>query len=304
MAKPEVMAKDVMKDIRSGMSNAELREKYHLSDKGLHSLFTKLIGAGILAQEAVDGRFNSSPAAHSSAAKPQSQQGPRPSPASERKAPPPAPPKPQKEETDLDLKKVANDLLSGMEDAELMKKYGVRPDGLEPLFNKLLEAGLLTEEEFYERILQAESEVVTSPTDTTSTPVTRPKTKERREKQLILAAKDGKVDRVVMHLKQGADADGRDEFGDTAILVAADAGHHDVVKMLIEKGAQVNVTDSANDTPLTLAAARQHAQVVKLLLANGADPEAKNKRGETALSIATAKGFKEVRETLLSHVKG
>ncbi len=301
MAKPEVMAKDVMKDIRSGMSNTELQEKYHLSDKGLQSLFTKLVGAGILTQAAVEERSKASFARDASAAKPQPPQETKPVPASEQKAVSSPPPKAQKRETDLDLKKLANDLLSGMEDAELMKKYHIPPDGLEPLFNRLLEAGLLTEEEFYERILQAESEVIAPPPDTSTTPVRKPK-KEGLEKRLILAAKDGKLDKLGMHLDKGADVNGRDDFGDTALLVAADGGHYAVVKLLIERGAEVNITDSANDTPLTLAAARKHVEVVKLLLAKGADAEAKNNRGETALSIASAKGFKEVRETLLGHV--
>ncbi len=48
MDKKTVNAKEILVDIKSGMTNAGLMEKYHLSEKGLQSLFKKLVDAGLL----------------------------------------------------------------------------------------------------------------------------------------------------------------------------------------------------------------------------------------------------------------
>jgi hypothetical protein len=48
MAKPRVSAKEAVRDIRSGMSDAGLMEKYGLSARGLESLFKKLLKAGVV----------------------------------------------------------------------------------------------------------------------------------------------------------------------------------------------------------------------------------------------------------------
>ncbi|MBI5251816.1 MAG: YIP1 family protein [Desulfomonile tiedjei] len=45
----------------------------------------------------------------------------------------------------ISAKQVLNDISAGMSDAELMEKYGITPKGLESLFGKLTQAGLLKE---------------------------------------------------------------------------------------------------------------------------------------------------------------
>ena len=44
----EVKAKEIVQDIRSGMTTAELMKKYRLSKKGLRSAFRKLRNAGVI----------------------------------------------------------------------------------------------------------------------------------------------------------------------------------------------------------------------------------------------------------------
>ena len=48
MEKKKVSARESITDIRSGMSDAALMEKYHLSPPGLQSLFDKLVGGGYI----------------------------------------------------------------------------------------------------------------------------------------------------------------------------------------------------------------------------------------------------------------
>lgn len=57
MDKPTVNAKEVLVDIRAGMDNVALGEKYKLSEAGLKSLFKKLVKAGLLKQSEMDERF-------------------------------------------------------------------------------------------------------------------------------------------------------------------------------------------------------------------------------------------------------
>jgi hypothetical protein len=54
--KREIKAKQALTDIRSGMDDLTLMEKYKITDKGLRSLFRKLMSAGLLTQREVDGR--------------------------------------------------------------------------------------------------------------------------------------------------------------------------------------------------------------------------------------------------------
>ncbi|MFH1115036.1 MAG: hypothetical protein V1792_14080 [Pseudomonadota bacterium] len=55
-AKRVVNAKDIVDDIRAGMSDKQLMTKYCLSSKGLESAFTKLINNRILTVEEVYGQ--------------------------------------------------------------------------------------------------------------------------------------------------------------------------------------------------------------------------------------------------------
>ncbi len=55
--KVKIRAKDIVPDIRAGMNNASLMEKYELSSKGLLSIFTKLIDAGIIKSHELQDRI-------------------------------------------------------------------------------------------------------------------------------------------------------------------------------------------------------------------------------------------------------
>lgn len=52
-----VSAQEAARDIRAGMSDADLMEKYKLSSRGLQSLLGQLVDAGIVSQRELDGRM-------------------------------------------------------------------------------------------------------------------------------------------------------------------------------------------------------------------------------------------------------
>lgn len=49
----------------------------------------------------------------------------------------------------IDAKKIVRDIRSGMNDAELMRRYGLSAKGLESAFNKLINSRIMTIEEIY-----------------------------------------------------------------------------------------------------------------------------------------------------------
>lgn len=56
MAKRKITGREVLKDIKAGMDDPELMDKYKLSAQGLQSVFNKLVNAGVLTQAELDAR--------------------------------------------------------------------------------------------------------------------------------------------------------------------------------------------------------------------------------------------------------
>ncbi len=56
MAKRKITAREVLRDIRSGLSDPDLMEKYTLSAQGLQSVFNKLVTARVITQAELDDR--------------------------------------------------------------------------------------------------------------------------------------------------------------------------------------------------------------------------------------------------------
>ncbi|MFC1836003.1 DUF2628 domain-containing protein [Thermodesulfobacteriota bacterium] len=115
--KKTLSAKDVLKDIKAGMSHEDLMGKYQLSPKGLQSLLKKMVGAGILDPSLLDGNKRTQGADQKGVGTPNR----------------------------LSAKDVIADVKAGMSDSELMKKYKVSPKGLHNLLNKMIAAGILAQ---------------------------------------------------------------------------------------------------------------------------------------------------------------
>lgn len=56
MSKKTITARNVLQDIRLGLNDAQIMEKYKLSARGLYSLFSKLVEAGMITQSDLDKR--------------------------------------------------------------------------------------------------------------------------------------------------------------------------------------------------------------------------------------------------------
>ena len=51
MSKREIKAKDILEDLRAGLTDDQIMEKYRLSPTGLKSLFDKMVAAKVMTQE-------------------------------------------------------------------------------------------------------------------------------------------------------------------------------------------------------------------------------------------------------------
>lgn len=78
------------------------------------------------------------------------------------------------------------------------------------------------------------------------------------------------------------------------LIRAAEDGRLDLVRNLLEAGANPNAKSDGDVTVLIWAAARGHLEVVKALLESGAEPNARTRRGRTAVDIATQEGHDNV----------
>jgi ankyrin repeat protein len=118
------------------------------------------------------------------------------------------------------------------------------------------------------------------------------------------AAERGDKTAVRDLLKQGADVNGAQGDGMSALHWAADRGDAELADMLIYAGANISaVTRIGQYTPLHLAAKAGSPAVAKALIKGGADVNAKTSTsGVTALHLAAASGNAEV-VTILAGAK-
>ncbi len=80
-------------------------------------------------------------------------------------------------------------------------------------------------------------------------------------------------------IKAGAEVDGRNHLGDTALFGAVRHGRKTYVEDLLKTGAAVDAENAAGETPLFDAPTEE---IEALLLAHGADPLHRDKRGRRA----------------------
>jgi hypothetical protein len=130
MNKQKINARQAVNDIRSGMTDAELMKKYSLTDKGLESLFRKLVEAKLLEESFI--RRGIAPVDVDRGAK--SSQLPVPMPEST----PPAPEAP----SEMALA-ILQDIKDGRHDNEIMARHELTPGKLNQIRDSLVQSGLL-----------------------------------------------------------------------------------------------------------------------------------------------------------------
>lgn len=129
MSKPKIRVskQEVTKDIRAGVDDAALMNKYGISARGLQSLFKKLLAAGLIDKSEIDLRIVSPQWSHVVELVSIPGQSPR--------------------KTAVNPAEAVRTIRSGLSEATLMEKYKLSARGLESLFSKLAAAGHIKQAE-------------------------------------------------------------------------------------------------------------------------------------------------------------
>lgn len=88
---------------------------------------------------------------------------------------------------------------------------------------------------------------------------------------------------VARLLKEGADINAVDGFGDTPLLIAVTNNKEDIAKILLENNANVNLANHLKETPLHIVTKNKESEIVKILLKKGADVHAIDSTGNTPI---------------------
>jgi len=125
--KRALKAREVVNDIRSGMTDPELMEKNGLSAKGLQSLFRKLLEAKVITPAELEQRRS---VYHDTEIIQQ-----------------------------VDGNDMVEDIRSGMSDSELMQKYGLSPEGLGFALQTLTDTKIVSLQDLYGESLSQQNTV-------------------------------------------------------------------------------------------------------------------------------------------------
>lgn len=160
--------------------------------------------------------------------------------------------------------------------------------------------------------------------------------KTKSNDKLRNSAARGEVKDLLDSLLQGADVDGQDIDGKTAMINAAWRGRPEIIEILLDHGtdieiadlrkrtplmwgaingqssvvttlinagAELDIPDDENVTALMRAAWNGHLKIVNQLLAAGANPNRQDSKGRSALDLAKLEGHKGIVESLKIAVK-
>jgi len=128
-----------------------------------------------------------------------------------------------------------------------------------------------------------------------------PGARARRQRYFAEASMTGNVTRMQMLHLTGANVNIRTACC-TPLFLAAGSGNTEAVRFLIRQGADVNARERFGQTPLSEAAFYGNVGVIEELLKNGADVNALGDDG-TALDVATKANKASVAD-LLKHYGG
>lgn len=117
---------------------------------------------------------------------------------------------------------------------------------------------------------------------------------------LVFAVNFGSIEIVRLLLESGADPDIKTE-GATVLATAAMNGYARIAALLLEAGARVDERYANGPTPLMNAVFMNHAGTVETILKHDPNLSLENSDGMTALSIAQAQGNAQLVELLLKH---
>ena len=122
---------------------------------------------------------------------------------------------------------------------------------------------------------------------------------QARDRELILAAEQGDLERVQQLLAQGASVTAQDEQGRTALIAAAYQNNLPIADLLIQAGADVNTQDNTRQSAYLIATSEGYLDLLLRTLQAGADVHSKDSYNGTGLIRAAERGHVEIIQELL-----
>jgi len=119
------------------------------------------------------------------------------------------------------------------------------------------------------------------------------------------AAGNGETEKVLGFLKEGANPNAEDSWGDGSVLYRAAGGNHiEIMEALIDAEADIDKREAQAEkqTPLIHAASKGHTAAVELLLEKKADWTLRTNTGISPLAVAAIYGHVECMEVLSTKV--
>ena len=113
------------------------------------------------------------------------------------------------------------------------------------------------------------------------------------------ASQQNDVPLIQALVQNGADVNGLDSAGRTAICIAAGEGHMKGIRALVELGGDVNTTQWFGVSPIQIAAWEGHADVIRTLVELGGNVNTPDTSGSTPLYCAAEEGHVAAARTLL-----
>jgi uncharacterized protein len=233
MTRAKINAKEILNDIRLGLDDASLMEKYHLSANHLQNLFRKLVQAGVLQQSELDSRS------------------------------------PLFEGTvevvfrfpafdDVKAKELGEQLIQAakkglLEEMQRLVERGANVDsrgtwGMTPL----MWAASKGHGKAVTFLLDRGADVNAQATNSSTA--------------LMWTAFAGHRHLAKLLLDRGARINAQSNCGRTALISAAFNGHEDVVSLLLDEGADPEIKDAEGREALAYASGRGHREVADVLI--------------------------------------
>ncbi|MEM7146567.1 MAG: ankyrin repeat domain-containing protein [Verrucomicrobiota bacterium] len=114
---------------------------------------------------------------------------------------------------------------------------------------------------------------------------------ERSIDSVVQAARENDVRQLVLLQRAGQDFEGRDEYGETALVAALRWGAGDAREFLLKSGVDVSAADASGRVPMAHAYLREDWAAARQLARYGAKVEVELEDGEDALETAVRLGY-------------
>jgi ankyrin repeat protein len=106
------------------------------------------------------------------------------------------------------------------------------------------------------------------------------------DERLLRASRSHDLADAQRLINEGANVDGRDQSGSTALMNAAMKNDPEMVELLLSCGADVNLKDDIEWTALHYAAQNYCCEIAEKLIAGGAEIDPQDAHGNTPLAKA------------------